>query len=159
MVRSRRRRPSWYRLTINRASGEASGCPSLPFLTPAESPIANAASLVNTLVSSVLEPVRTTMARFSGPVFCRVLQKSGRHGKHRDQYRDHAGNSDDHHRGGADALRKAANVHGGHGRNLSECAHALAARESIDDVEPLRAQRRRQTADDGQQPRRSQARR
>ncbi len=35
--------------------------------------MASAASLVKTLISSVLEPVRTTMARFSGPVLCKVL--------------------------------------------------------------------------------------
>jgi hypothetical protein len=44
-------------------------------LTPAESAIVSAASFVKTLTSSVLEPVRTTMARFSGPVFSKVRMK------------------------------------------------------------------------------------
>jgi len=58
---------------ISSVSGEAKGRPSRPFLMPAESAMARAASLVNTLTSSVLEPVRITMARLSGPVFCSVL--------------------------------------------------------------------------------------
>jgi len=91
---------------INKVSGEASGRPSLPFLTPAESAIANAASFVRTLTSSVLEPVRTTMAAIVGPGLFQGSNEPGGHGQHGNQHRHHTRDPDDHDGGGSDPLRR-----------------------------------------------------
>jgi hypothetical protein len=61
------------KLTIMSVSGDASARPSGPFLTPAESAIANVSSIVSALTSSAPAPVLTTIARLSGPEVCSAL--------------------------------------------------------------------------------------